>query len=144
MSPVGTIETCRPALMMSVHRGRPEVAGSGSKRRFCVASGFAELAVSGLASMYPAFDWSIAPGHHGYQRACIQFPFSGAFCSRHKKIVAHVIYNVRMREIAEVADGGRASEQIALHLIAKFVLQELKLGVGLDAFGQHGKAEPAT
>jgi len=32
---------------------------------------FAELAVSGLASMYPAFDWSIfAPGHHGYQRAC--------------------------------------------------------------------------
>jgi len=32
---------------------------------------FAELAVSGLASMYPAFDWSCcAPGHHGYQRAC--------------------------------------------------------------------------
>jgi hypothetical protein len=27
--------------------------------RPCVASGFAELAVSGLASMYPAFDWSI-------------------------------------------------------------------------------------
>jgi hypothetical protein len=28
---------------------------------------FAELAVSGLASMYPAFDWSCcAPGHHGY------------------------------------------------------------------------------
>jgi len=26
--------------------------------------------VSGLASMYPAFDWSVAPGHHGYQRAC--------------------------------------------------------------------------
>jgi hypothetical protein len=31
---------------------------------------FAELAVSGLASMYPAFDWSVTPGHHGYQRAC--------------------------------------------------------------------------
>ena len=31
---------------------------------------FVELAVSGLASMYPAFGWSIAPGHHGYQRAC--------------------------------------------------------------------------
>jgi hypothetical protein len=27
-----------------------------------VASGFAELAVSGLASMYPAFDWSICSG----------------------------------------------------------------------------------
>ena len=27
--------------------------------------------MSGLASMYPAFDWSVlAPGHHGYQRAC--------------------------------------------------------------------------
>ena len=24
----------------------------------------------GLASMYPAFAWSVAPGHHGYQRAC--------------------------------------------------------------------------
>jgi hypothetical protein len=25
----------------------------------CVARGFVELAVSGLASMYPAFDWSV-------------------------------------------------------------------------------------
>ena len=24
----------------------------------------------GLASMYQASDWSVAPGHHGYQRAC--------------------------------------------------------------------------
>ena len=32
---------------------------------------FAELAVSGLASMYPVSDWSCsAPDHHGYQRAC--------------------------------------------------------------------------
>ena len=32
---------------------------------------FAELAVSGLASMYPVSDWSrSAPDHHGYQRAC--------------------------------------------------------------------------
>src|ERR1700682_183059 len=32
---------------------------------------FAELAVSGLASMYPVLDWScFAPDHHGYQRAC--------------------------------------------------------------------------
>src|SRR5216684_395539 len=39
--------------------------------RPCVASGFAELAVSGLASMYPASSWScFAPDHHGYQRAC--------------------------------------------------------------------------
>src|SRR4029077_17613709 len=30
--------------------------------RPCVAGGFAELAVSGLASMYPAFDWSICSG----------------------------------------------------------------------------------
>ena len=33
--------------------------------------GFVDLALSGLASMYPASDWSCcAPGHHGYQRAC--------------------------------------------------------------------------
>src|SRR6266568_3298521 len=30
--------------------------------RPCVASGFAELAVNGLASMYPASDWSICSG----------------------------------------------------------------------------------
>ena len=39
--------------------------------RPCVARDFVDLVVSGLASMYPAFDWSSwAPGHHGYQRAC--------------------------------------------------------------------------
>src|SRR6266404_1294623 len=32
---------------------------------------FVELAVSGLASMYPVSSWScFAPDHHGYQRAC--------------------------------------------------------------------------
>ena len=32
---------------------------------------FAELAVCGLASMYPVSDWScFASDHHGYQRAC--------------------------------------------------------------------------
>jgi hypothetical protein len=37
--------------------------------RPCVARDFAELVVSGLASMYPAFDWSACcSGHHGYQR----------------------------------------------------------------------------
>jgi hypothetical protein len=30
----GTFETCRPALNMSGHRGRPEVTGRNSKRRF--------------------------------------------------------------------------------------------------------------
>src|SRR5262249_10535147 len=38
--------------------------------RPCVARGFRREGDSGLASMYPAFDWSIAPGHHGYQHAC--------------------------------------------------------------------------
>src|SRR5437762_6313539 len=59
--------------------------------RPCVARGFVELAVSGLASMYPAFDWSVLlratmdisarassladrpqPGHSGHQ--CSQAP----------------------------------------------------------------------
>src|SRR5216684_8267853 len=34
MPAFGTFETCRPTLMMSVHRGRPEVAGRLPKRRF--------------------------------------------------------------------------------------------------------------
>jgi NAD(P)-dependent dehydrogenase (short-subunit alcohol dehydrogenase family) len=33
-SPYGTFETCRPALKMSVYRGRPEVTGRRSKRPF--------------------------------------------------------------------------------------------------------------
>src|SRR5262249_8843366 len=43
--------------------------------RPCVARGFVELAMSGLASMYPAFDLELdgAPGHHGEQRACELF-----------------------------------------------------------------------
>jgi hypothetical protein len=32
---------------------------------------FVDLAVGGLASMYPVSSWScFAPDHHGYQRAC--------------------------------------------------------------------------
>jgi hypothetical protein len=39
--------------------------------RQCVARVFRRTGVSGLASMYPAFDWScFAPVHYGYQRAC--------------------------------------------------------------------------
>ena len=34
---------------------------------------FVDLGDTGLASMYPASRWSIAPGHHGYQRACDLF-----------------------------------------------------------------------
>jgi hypothetical protein len=33
MSPIGTFETCRPMLPMSVHRGRPEVTGARSNWR---------------------------------------------------------------------------------------------------------------
>ena len=42
----------------------------------------------------------------------------------------------------KTADGGRASKKKALHLVAKFVLQELKLGVSLDAFGEHRQTKP--
>src|ERR1700686_4520505 len=54
---------------------------------------FAELAVCGLASMYPASDWScFAPDHHGYQRACDLVngqasigPFGSPVCARARK-----------------------------------------------------------
>src|ERR1700704_239166 len=54
---------------------------------------FAELAVSGLASMYPVSDWScFAPDHHGYQRACDLVngqasigPFRSPVCARARK-----------------------------------------------------------
>jgi hypothetical protein len=35
MSAPGTFETCRGTLRMSVLRGRPEVIGARSERRFC-------------------------------------------------------------------------------------------------------------
>jgi hypothetical protein len=40
--------------------------------RPCVARRFRRIGGGGLASMYPASDWSVcAPGHHGYQHACV-------------------------------------------------------------------------
>jgi hypothetical protein len=40
--------------------------------RPCVARGLVDLSVCGLASKYPASDWSVcAPGHHGHQRAYV-------------------------------------------------------------------------
>jgi hypothetical protein len=64
---------------MSVRRVRPEVSARAQSEAIDphVWSGralqvdFAELAVCGLALMYPVSDWSsLAPDHHGYQRAC--------------------------------------------------------------------------
>ena len=49
-----------------------------------------------------------------------------------------------MSKLAKAFDSGRASEQIALHLVAKFVLQELQFGVGLDAFRQHRQAQSTS
>src|SRR6266568_6738350 len=38
----------------------------------CVARRFRRIGGGGLASMYPVSSWScFAPGHHGYQRACV-------------------------------------------------------------------------
>src|SRR6202047_3348322 len=101
---------------MSVHgtsrtrRGGPTTSAVGVERT-CLSSGptsefdpdvwsgralqvdFAELAVSGLASMYPVSSWScFAPDHHGYQRACDLVngqasigPFGSPVCARARK-----------------------------------------------------------
>src|SRR5271163_2446397 len=40
--------------------------------RPCVARGFRRsVGYAVLHQMYPASFWSVAPGHHGYQRACV-------------------------------------------------------------------------
>src|SRR5882762_1674181 len=49
-----------------------------------------------------------------------------------------------MGEIAKTSDRGRTSEQIALHLVTLFVLQELQLGIGLDAFRQHRQTKSTS
>ena len=49
-----------------------------------------------------------------------------------------------MGEMAEAADGGRAPEQISLHLVTHLVLQELQLSAGLDAFGEHRQPQSAA
>jgi hypothetical protein len=65
---------------MSEFEGRPDLTQTwqfGRKLtqcmvRPCGARGFDETVASGLASMYPAFDWSVMlRAHHGYQRACV-------------------------------------------------------------------------
>src|SRR5690242_10726711 len=92
--------------------------------RPCVASGFAELAVSGLASMYPAFDWSIAPGHHGYQRACDLIsgqasigPFGSPVFAWARKTDLHLVSSSR-RPRLETVD--RVTSSLAPH-IAQFL-----------------------
>ena len=60
------------------------------------------------------------------------------------KVVAGVQGNIGMGEVVEAADRGWTSEQISLHLVAPFVLQELQFGVGLDAFREYRQAESAT
>src|SRR5471032_58073 len=72
------------------------------------------------------------------------FPVSGTPGWPQSKAVARVQYNIRMREVAEAADCGWTSKQISLHLVAHFVLQELQLCVGLDAFRKHREAKSAT
>jgi len=68
MSAVGTCEISGNVRVVVPVGGKAEVASlTGLQRRKmtqcmvrpCVARGFVELAVSGLASMYPAFDWSV-------------------------------------------------------------------------------------
>src|SRR5881396_1027639 len=49
-----------------------------------------------------------------------------------------------MRQMPEGADRRRPPEQVALRLVATFLLQELQLGIGLDAFGQHRQAQAAA
>src|ERR1700688_1369507 len=59
-------------------------------------------------------------------------------------IIDLIQYGVRMGEIAKTNDGGRASKQIALPLVTLLVLQELQLGVGLDAFRQHRQTKSTS
>jgi hypothetical protein len=79
MSAIGINAKCRPHRAMSEFGGEAE--NICSRRVFRILThmygpavrckSFVDLVVSGLASMYPASDWSIAPGHHGYQRAWV-------------------------------------------------------------------------
>src|SRR3984957_15381855 len=86
----------------------------------------------------------LPPLFAGRARNSSRISRSGDLGSCGRKNLAHAQYRVAMRDVAETADRGRAAKQIALHLVAKFVLQELKLGVGLDTFRQHGQPEPAS
>ena len=97
---IGTKRTSRAGLAMSVHESKADFPVTHSSEFDPdVWSGrvlqvdFAELAVSGLASMYPVSDWScFAPDHHGYQRACDLVngqasigPFGSPVCARARK-----------------------------------------------------------
>jgi hypothetical protein len=74
-------ELARTAMPRSRLRFAKSLRGDCTKERLkstqcmvrpCVARGLVDLSVCGLASMYPASDWSVcAPGHHGHQRAYV-------------------------------------------------------------------------
>ena len=70
---------------------------------------------------------------------------SGALRLTHRHDGVDVVeHAIAMGEMAELVDRGRTPEQIALHLVAMFVAQELQFGIGLDAFGQNRQPEAAS
>jgi len=76
---------------------------------------FVKLVVSGLASMYPVSSWScFAPGHHGYQRACVLVtgqasigPFGSLVCTENS--------NPEVMMVKPAQDGVRTYETGSLN-----------------------------
>src|SRR6516162_5250549 len=65
MSESGPERTSAITTMKSAFGGRPDIRPRGAR-------GFRRFGRCGLASMYPAFDWSVVlRAHHGYQRASV-------------------------------------------------------------------------
>ena len=79
----------------------------------------------GLASMYPASDWSSAPGHHGYQRACVLIRGQASngpcgppvFASAGKTVLHLVSSSRRPRQVTIVG----AMSSLAPHRCSSFV-----------------------
>src|SRR6516164_6275438 len=61
---------------------------------------FVDLVGAGLASMYPASRWSIAPGHHGYQRACddLVLGIKGQFAQAELHIIRARLHGAKLNK----------------------------------------------
>src|ERR1700743_68023 len=69
-------------------------------------------------------------------------PSGASGACRH--LLRRIVHGVVVSKTPELLDRRRAAEQEALYLVAGFVAQELQLGVGLDALGQHRQTEAAA
>src|ERR1700747_582779 len=99
----------------------------------------------GLASMYPASRWSVAPGHHGYQRACNQAIWVTSVRIRREDrssiVVSNPLADLGRRESGYIIDSSPSLEQFLCSRLTPFLRPDLCVNDG--AARRDGQGSPS-